>query len=80
MGSVSKFCGAYPARFFPAVSGWQEQTANARRDEVGANDRFSEEAILYLHDNLAVTHGVLRNAYDVYDKVTLNGGTFADRC
>ncbi|HEV3199341.1 MAG TPA: hypothetical protein VGZ73_15665 [Bryobacteraceae bacterium] len=77
---MSKYCKAYHARFFRQFPDWQEQTANARtEDDIGANGGFTDEAILYLHDNLTVTHGVLRNAFVVYDRITPEWREFAER-
>ena len=69
MNKMGKYCKAYPVSRFREFSGWQENSANARKE----NDvprPLTDADFLYLQEDLVVTDGVFLDENVIFDDVS----------
>lgn len=58
MATMGKYCKAYPANRFREFNGWTE------------NNQNTDDGVLYLQENFAVTKGIFLDEEVIFDQVT----------
>jgi hypothetical protein len=66
---MGKYCKAYMLPTLREFAGWQENIANARKEN-DAPRVLGESDFLYVQDNYAVTDGIFIDENIIFDKVT----------
>lgn len=77
MPTMGKYCKAYPITRLRQLSGWKENSQNARKikqvvdgKEVEAPRELTDSDFLYLQENFTVTDGVFIDENIIFDQVT----------
>jgi hypothetical protein len=63
MANMGKYCKAYPAISFREFDGWTENSLESQEE-------LTDDSILYLQENFAVTHGIFLDEEVIFDQVT----------
>lgn len=74
---MGKYCKAYLLSRFREFPGWSEQSQNARKEpqtvdeqEVEMPRELTDDAIVYLQENLVVTDGIAIDEHILFDHIT----------
>jgi hypothetical protein len=77
MGTMGKYCKAYPITSFREYTGWSEKAENVRKQEHIVDGRTVEEDrqltdndYLFLQENYVVTDGIFLDENIIFDDVT----------
>jgi hypothetical protein len=77
MANMGKYCKAYPAVRFREFNGWTENTQNIKKTkeevdgkEIEIQKELTDDSILYLQENFAVTNGIFLDEEVIFDQVT----------
>ena len=86
---VGRYCKAYQVKQFRQYAHWRENAdAIPRRNSADANKPLMDETeppaleaddVLYLQENLVVTHGIALNEHVVFDDVTPEWRSFCEQ-
>lgn len=86
MGTMSKYCKAYLLKDFRQFSDWVENPDEVRQEtkiengiEVEVERVLTDDTILYLHENYAVTDGIFQDENVIFDQVTPDWMTFCQK-
>jgi len=77
MAKMGRYCKAYLVGDLRAFGGWQENSQNVRPElkeengrEVSVERTLTDDDLLYLQENYAVTDGIFIDEHVVFDQVT----------
>ena len=74
MANMGKYCKAYPAIRFREFNGWAENKQSKQEAEIQME--LTDDSILYLQENFAVTNGIFLDEEVIFDQVTPDWMTF----
>ena len=72
MSKMGQYCKAYTLAAVRQFAGWQENVKGFRKSEADSTneDRPSDDHIVYLQENYAVTDGIFIDENIIFDDVT----------
>src|SRR5262249_53210098 len=77
MGTMGRYCKAYPLTEFRKFAGWSERLENLRKEKreengtvVEAARELTDNSFAYLQENYAVTDGIFLDENIIFDAVT----------